>query len=321
MKRLSGTSLCLVAALFLAFTATSTYAASKPKVDPNAKLRAALYTAQTVYFVNDYAASDQGSKKSATAFYPLVFVPVFNALQGMGRYQLVPSTTGADLVFQQDWNAGIKVLDGKTLQLIGTFSFTGGNLQKYTAKLLNQLRDLAGDSRSLKTIVPIPPTPLIVRMDEGGDDSALLHALQSSHSVFMIEKDTFPAPKKTPYQPGQMVAMLGSDLTAWARYRPVSSVADADLVVTFAVDDGCVGNGTKSERVGSWMKVPVADFKCDGGRSLGLVFRDAKTLQMLGSIWIDQPDLSIKPNQPNPRDVTFEKLIDVWKSKAAMQAP
>jgi hypothetical protein len=320
MKRFYATLLYLMAMPFSAFACGTAYAAPKPKVIPFPKLRAALYNAQTVYFMDDDAASAIGSNELAVRSYPS-FVSSFNAVQGMNRYQMLPSTTGADLIFSETAYGGVQVLDGKTLEPLGALSFFANGEKKYTPILLGQLRDYAGDSKASKAIVPIPPTPLIVRADQGSANKAVVPHLQSAHSVFILDKETFPAPKKTPYQPGQMVAMLATNLTAWARYQPVSSVADADLVVTFAVADGCVANGTKWEREGSWMKVPVADFKCDGAPSLGLLFRDAKTLQMLGSIWIDQPDMSIKPNQPNPRDLTFEKLIDVWKSKATPQVP
>jgi hypothetical protein len=296
------------------------YAASKPKVDPNVKLRAALGAAQTVYLMDDDAGSDFGSNERAALFYS-AFVSLYDGVQGMNRYQLLPTTTGADLVFRDTSYGGIQVLDGKTLEPIGTITASAiFSRQKYTEKLLDQLRDLVGDSKASKPIVPKPPPPLMSRMDEGSGNSAILPAIQAAHFVFILDRGTFPAPGKTPYQPGQMVSMLRTELTTWGRYQVVSNIADADLVTTFAANDGCVGAGSKTIHEGA-ITSSVPEFKCSGNPYVALVLLDAKTLQTLGSILVDQPNMSIKSNQPDPRVVTFQKLIDAWKSKLAAQAP
>jgi hypothetical protein len=313
---------CSFVTLLSALAGVNAHAAFESRASAAARLKAALTSAQTVFFIEQ----DVNMVGSAAAD-PSVYTPypiLYAGLQGMNRYQFLPSAAGADLIFA-DTRASLNILDGKTLQLVGTLYINPFDMtaKKYTADLVKQLVKLAGPRRTASPIVsqPLPsPTPAQTKRDSL-PPSALSAALQTAHSIYILDRGTFPAPKKEQYQPGQMAARLQSGLKAWGQYQIVPTLAGADLVVTFATDDGCVLTGTTTtERIGT-IKTDVPDTWCKNTPSVGLRFLDAKTLQILGYLSIDQPDMTIRPGQPDPRDVTFQKLIEAWKSRLTAQTP
>jgi hypothetical protein len=290
--------------------------ASTPKVNPAAKLKAALSSAQTVFFVQQDV-NMMGSAVDDPAPYKL-YAPLYNGIQAMNRYQMLPSATGADLIFASA-SGSLNILDGKTFQLIGTLYINPFDLtaKKYTADIVKQLARLAGTSKASRPTVQqsLPPqAPSRSKLDPT-PPSTLVQRLEKTHFLYILDLGTFPAPKKEGYQPGQMVEMLSNDLSDWGRYQIVPTLAGADLIVAFTTDNGCVRTGTTTTgRIGH-TKTDVPDIRCDDKPSVGLTFLDAKTLKIVGYVMIDQPDMSIRPGQPNPKDVTFQQLITAWKSE------
>jgi len=344
MKRLSRMLSCMIAILFFACAVASSAAPKKPKVDPDAALRAALNAAQTMYygggnFYEVLFANFSATAANATATKAFnakaagdysSFVTLYTALQAMNRYQVLPSTAGADLILIDDAGGwGVQVLDGKTLQRIGTLkmnAFTALSREKWAASITKQLLGFAGNSKSAKAIVVNPPPSFSAWMGEGIGDAATSSRLQAAHSILIADQSpnasdgTFRFAIPVPDVPGQLASMLQSDLTTWGRYQVVSKVADADLVTSFYSASNCSYAGSTTEYVGK-VKESVPNLNCSGSPVVGLIFLDAKTLLPVGFLQVDAPPISNKKGQPDPRGVAFQVLIDAWKSKIAAATP
>ena len=276
----------------------SACAARGGKDSPKSRLEVALGSAQTVFFVEQ-----DGQVVGTAAPDPWVYKmygAMYSAIQGINRYQMLASAAGADLIVC-DTRAGLNILDGKTLELVGTLYVSPFDLtaKKYTGDLVKQITRLAGSSKAINPVVPqaVPQQPSAAERRDPPPASSLSVRLSAARSVYISERDRFPAPKKEAYAAGQMAAMLRDDLTAWGRDQALPTTAGADLIVTTSTNNGCVATGTTTtERVGL-TKTDVPDIRCDDKPSVGLGFLDARTLQVLGYVWVDQPEMNTKAGQ------------------------
>ncbi len=291
--------LFLIFALLLPVTAEA-----KPKTDPNAKIRAALAAAQTIYL--------QEADGTGTADFLL-----FQAgLRALGRYQLLNTTLGADLILRYEAPDDglnprrITFLDSKTLQPLGALSKSGGmlnksaNMAKSAAGLLAQITQFVGDSKPAQPIPAQPSPSTTPGLLTSTQQAASL--LQAAHSVFVVELSDFcPGPKHTTCQLGELLGLLKSDLTGWGRYQLVDSLAAADLVVEMYGDYYLANQTTEFARFGT--KVVG-----DSTPELNLTVLDAKTLAHLGGTSVDlNTDASL--HAPDPKGATIQALVDSLK--------
>ena len=279
-----------------------THAASKKPTGPpapgsKAALTAALSLAQKIYL---RYGGDENSANGYTADY----TAFYQDMQTWGRYQLLPSTEGADLVIQYTAFCrdvcSITVYDGKTMAWVGGINqYLGGSTlhvsnttrAKGAAKFIKTLGPYAGPSHSANSssgqqVVPPPILPLPAWASPAGSGSApsvveehiSIGVPYPGNAAFqnaflewvktqhkvLIIDDELSLTQNSPFGRKDVLTLFENDLNAWGRYKIVSSLADADFVMD--VD----GNG-------------YCDQNSSCTYSLNASIRDPKTLRVLAN--------------------------------------
>jgi len=245
MRRYRGTRGLSVNRIFFraAFSllALSGVAALHASTPPNLKLAQALDGAHTLYVQPD-------TMDQTIALYITSYV------QAWGRYTNSDTPQAADLIFRFNYDfAGfsqylvLTVYDGKTLEKLATVDQkiplfkTEKAWKNLLASSLDELVSQAGPGRPKpsKTMAkPLPP-PYQVDKDKQLDqfaDSRLYTFPQTSpsattrpvHNVLLVDGYT---QMRVPYKPGVAYQLLLADIQASGRFKVVTSMDQADLVL------------------------------------------------------------------------------------------
>jgi hypothetical protein len=174
-------------------------------------------------------------KSAKTAFIanadtsPSAYNSFYSMMESWGGYQLLPSTAGADLIFQVSGNPLVVVRDPQTGAILWGFTSTGHvtilkrNEEKDTAQALtNIVREIATMGGRPAPSISIPPD---------GKDAPIPQQLINAKTVFISNTGIEPLLDLTD-KPLEIYSTLYATLQSWGRFKPVLTPAEADLVFT-----------------------------------------------------------------------------------------
>jgi hypothetical protein len=306
--------------LSLPVHAASKKAAGPPAPGSKAALTLALTAAQKVYL--RYAADE-----STAARYIADYTAFYQDMQAWGRYHLLSSTEGADLVilytdFCRD-ECSIDIYDGRTLAWVGSINqYLGGSTlhvsnearTKGAAKLIKTLKSYAGASHfanaATQQAIAAPILPLPAWASSLGVDSAphvveehisqgVLHsgtaAFQNTfldwaktvHNILIVD-ERLSMSTNTPFGRKDALNLFENDITE-GRLKLVSALSDADIVLDLSATAYCDEDSCTD--------------------SLDMSIKDPTTLRVLttGSI---VPNLTFKKNHPDPFPGSVQDLVN-----------
>jgi len=290
---------------------------------PNLKLTQELGAAHSIYVINDTV------DDAFNAF-------IVSYVKAWGRYAYMPTPQGADLILRFNVEgSGLDVYlmmsayDGNTLEKLAmvkeklpSIIWTQNSLPSALAKSLDDLVKLAGPTqpRPSKTMATPPPAkfnilashqlinlqPRFVTSTSTEPNPA---AAQSVHNVIVMDGNT---PLRYPYPPGVAFNLLHADLQASTRFKLVSSIKDADLVVDI---DGSQYWQPDAHDPRSTPLDPEVDF----------VIMDPKTLQPLWLIKGTTPvrgtlGMVLHPDKLSKPSAKEDKLPDTIQSMITVLA-
>jgi hypothetical protein len=266
-------------------------AAQAANISTDELLSNAFHTAQTIYIYE---------RGPGNYLYSDGFRAFYAGIQALGRYQLAPTTAGADLILHFDLENGmhVTVFDVRTNKMLavenapvlnvkaGTIIASlilppiGGivgskNEKKEAESLVNMIKLQAGESKAAGSITTYP-TPK--RVPKSPSDKQVKSLMQGAHTILVVNKGVpsgfFVAPQ-IPFN------QFKSDLAAWGRYKLVSSFTDADFIIEIT-GEGYVYTADVSH--GDMLRIKVID---------------PKTLQIIWAAW-DSPPI---------QKMNFKKII------------
>ncbi len=271
-RSLSRFVLLLLCTLSLLARAAPKKPVGPPEPGSKAALTAALTAAHKIYLRED-------ADVTTTKDYSSQYVAFYEDMQTWGRYQLLPSTDGADLIFLFSPfcidTCYISVYNGKTMEWVGDIQqYMGGSSLglskkgriKGAAKFIKKLMSYAGTSPSAPAsttrqpvspaLLPLPdwanslgsgsapalnvsPNPSKTFMGTPAFQTAFLAWVKSAHRVLIVD-DGLRMSKNSPFVGMQNgLSLLDADLDAWGRYQRVSSLSDADFVMIVEASRDC----------------------------------------------------------------------------------
>jgi hypothetical protein len=231
-------------AVILCLLAIGGQEALAKKVDPLAQAKAALQAAQTVYLVN--GSDDAGLSNGLS-----IFAAFSQSMSAWGRYRLMPTTTGADilLVFNDMDLCSVTVLDPKTLLSDGKISGFAGYFSQIEQAFGNhnaQVKQIATTMKLLKlaagasTAQPASNQPALA-VDGANGSAAGLAALpagvispqEASSRILAAKTIMIVGIDDDAWEPtfaAVSFKQFQTDLAAWKHYQVVTSLEQADLV-------------------------------------------------------------------------------------------
>jgi hypothetical protein len=276
-------------------------------------VRDAIQTAQSIY-IQEISDSRKPSED---------FLAFYDGMQSLGRYQLVPTTVGADLILRYGLDrqgAHVSVVDLKSGKLLGTEYYNSNSIlldipvpildnviahknKKDEAEwLVGFFKQQAGYSKSAGITATLPAQKTLPKSLTSKQAKV---RLQAANKVFMIT-DGVP----NGFFVGPMIPfnLLQSDLQSWGRYKLVSSIAEADLVV----------------EISGLRYVYTADFSRENTIQIELL--DAMTLENIWSTWDAPPvrkrsyakllyPMPLYADPEHDASVSVQNLINDWKKE------
>jgi hypothetical protein len=292
---------------------TQAVATSSAGLSAAATFRDALRRAQTIYIEE----ISDSRKPSAD------FLAFYDGMQYWARYQLVPTTAGADLIFRYGLNpqgAHLAVVDVKQGKLLGTDYSTQNSLllaipvpildnilanknKKSEAEwLVGFCKEQAGDSKPAGNVMFLPAPKELPKSLSSKQAKA---RLQAASKVFILNDGVPNGFFVGPQVPSNE---LQSQLASWPRYKLVSSIAEADLVI----DVSGIGY------------VYTADYSREN--TIRIDVEDAKTLQSIWYAWDAPPvkkhsyarllyPVPLYADPEHDASVSVHNLINMWKKE------
>jgi hypothetical protein len=302
----------------------------EPTTGPGSKaaLTAAMSGAHTIFL-------RYGGDESSEARYTPDYVAFYQGMQTWGRYRLLPTTEGADLVVVYEAfcrnSCSVTVYDGKTMAWIGDIRRSMGwealhvsdeKHKKEAAKFVEALMPYAGAASfpvpSGNRRIVGPPTLPLPAWAASFDLSSAPSLVEGHFAHIFVEPASNPFQKafqewakkqhavlivdrgltmsqNNPFGRKDALALFEQDLNTSGRYKLVTTLADADFAIALNATSVCATNAYD------------ADFTCSDDMTMSL--EDPKTLRVL-MIRSIEPNLHFGKNHADYFLFSTKELAD-----------